>query len=151
MSDRAVDRTPLDVGDPHGRGAAERPDKSTERRLWFSILAAPAAWTVAEVVAFAASGRKCGVHGTSGALGPLEWALVIGVPLAAALVAGAGLLVAIRVFRSWTGPVPITRAEGWNRVEFMAIAGAIISLLLLLNIVYFAVLPLIVDPCLRVT
>lgn len=144
--------TPLDPGDPHGRGVAARPDRATERKLWFSILAPPAAWTVAEIVGAAIVGRTCGPSSLSGEMDTWQWIAALAVPIAGAAVAVAGLLVAIAVFRRWrTSGSRITRAEGWNRVEFMAMAGAIISFFLLLNIIFFAVMPLIVDPCMRTT
>lgn len=155
----AVTSTPLDPGDPHGRGVPQRPDAGTERRLWFGLLAAPLAWMVAEVVGFAVVGRTC----TAGGSGPgmrsslapgldtWHWVVLLGVPLAAAALSAAGLVTAVGVFRRWTGAVRMREAEGWNRVEFMAIAGAIVSAMLLLNIAYFAIMPLIVDPCMRAT
>ena len=158
MDPRYADTTPLDPGSPHGRGVAARPDAGTERKLWFSILAPPAAWTVAEIAGAAVAGRACGpwsLPGDGGLTGQLEawqWLMVIAVPFVAAGIAVAGLMLAIGVFRRWrTSAHRITRASGWNRVEFMAMAGAIISFFLLLNIVFFAVMPLIVDPCMRTT
>ena len=151
MSAHTTDHTPLDPGSPHGRGAAARPDRRTERRLWFSILAAPIAWAVAELASYALVGRVCRPASATAALDTWQWVAVFGIPLLCALVALAALLTALGVFRRWTGPVKVTRAEGWNRVEFMALFGGIVSLLLLLNIIYFGVLPAIVEPCLRVT
>lgn len=150
MSERAARHTHLDES-PHGRGAERRPDRETERRLWFSLLAAPLAWTAAQLGAYVVAGRDCGVQGPGGVLDGWQWLAVLGIPAAAALVALAGLVVAVGVFRRWSGPVSITRAEGWNRVEFMSLVGAIVSVVLLLNIVFFGIMPLIVDPCLRVT
>lgn len=156
----AADRTPLDPGSPHGRGVAERPDRGTERRLWFGLLAAPAAWTIAELVGYGVIGRACrplalprGFEPVIGAaeLQTGQWLVVLGLQAAAAAVAVAAILMAYGVFRRWTGRVPITRAEGWNRVEFMAIGGVIVSSALLLNIIYFGVMPLIVEPCMRTT
>lgn len=155
----AVTRSPLDPGDPHGRGVPRRPDPSTERRLWFGLLAAPLGWSVSEVVVFAVVGRRCAAGGSgagmesslTASLHTWHWIVLLGVPLAAAALAVAALVTSVGVFRQWTGAIRITEAEGWSRVEFMAIAGAIVSTLLLLNIVYFAVMPLLVDPCMRAT
>ena len=151
MSERTTDTTPLDPGSPHGRGVAERPSKGTERRLWFSILAPPAAWTIAQLASYSVVGRVCGDHARASSLESWQYAAVLGIPAAMALVTLAALLVALGTFRRWSGNVRITEAEGWNRVEYMAIAGAIISFFLLINIIYFGIMPLIVDPCLRVT
>jgi MFS family permease len=158
MDAHRTDTTPLDPGSPQGRGVAPRPDPATERKLWFSILGPAAAWTVAEVVGAGLAGRVCSPvglapeQGLTATLGTWQWIAAFAIPLAAGIIATSGLLLAIGVFRRWrTSADRITRAEGWNRVEFMAMAGAIISFSLLLNIVYFALLPAIVDPCLRTT
>lgn len=151
MSARTTDTTPLDPGSPKGRGVAERPSEGTERRLWFSILAPPAAWTVAQLASYAVVGRVCDEHTLVGSLETWQMIAVLAIPAAMAILTLAALVVAVRTFRRWSGNVRITEAEGWNRIEYMAIAGAIISFFLLLNIVYLAVMPLIVDPCLRTT
>ena len=123
------------------------PSKRTERRLWFGILGAPFAWTLHELVGSSVVGRRCVEEG---ALEAWQWATIIGVSILATLIAAAATWSAFRVYRE-NGSVRITKAEGWDRVEFMAIAGVIISAVLLINIILMGVMPAIVSPCMVTT
>lgn len=123
------------------------PDRSTNRRLAFAVLAPPAAWFTLEVVGLVVVGRHCAA-GQS--LAAWQWAVIVSVTLAAAAVAIAAGFTAWRVFRTWSGDTPVTEAEGWSRVEFVALLGLFLSALLLLNIVYFGIMPFLVHPCTRV-
>lgn len=118
-----------------------------ERRLWFGILAGPTAWTVHEIASYAIAAESCGRAGELGAAG---WFGLVGIDVLAAALTAAALRVAYGVFRAASGGGRITAAEGWGRVEFMAMAGVFTSALLLLNIIYFSIMPLLIDPCLRV-
>ena len=124
------------------------PSKRIERRLWFGILAGPFAWTAHELIGLAIVGRRCMDDAD---MDPLGYWLLFGIGLAAAAITAAGAWVAFRVFREWTDQKKLTRAEGWDRVEFMAIAGVIISIALLANIILMAVMPAIVNPCMVTT
>lgn len=100
-----------------------------ERRLWFGILAAPAGWTVSELAGASVGGT---------------FAVVLA--LLAAAVSAAGAATAYRVFRRRAGDAGLTETRAADRVEFMALAGLIISGFLLLNILFFVLLPLLVAP-----
>lgn len=118
-----------------------------ERRLWFGILGGPTAWTVNEIASYAIAAERCDV---GAGLDVIGWTGLVGISvLAAALTIAAGWI-AYGIFRDASGDGRITVAEGWGRVEFMAMAGVFTSALLLLNIVYFSIMPLLIDPCLRV-
>ena len=119
------------------------PSRSVERRLWFGILGAPFAWTLHELVGSAVVGRRCAQEGL---LETWQWATIIGVSVLAVAIAGAAAWSAFRVFRELS-PAKLSKAEGWDRVEFMAIAGIIVSLSLGANIVMMGVMPAIVSPC----
>jgi len=121
------------------------------RRLWFSILGPPTAWTLAELVGVASVRAICTTGNGPAALATWQWLLLLGIPVAAAIIAAAGLLVGVGSFCRTSGGMRFLHAEGVDRVQFMAMAGIIISSFLLLNIIYFGVMPVIVDPCLRTT
>lgn len=121
--------------------------KATERRLWFGILGAPFAWTLHELVGVAVIGRRCVEEG---ALEGWQWATIIGVSVLALLIAAAAGLTALKIYRDHN-TLPIQKAEGWGRVEFMAIAGVIISFVLAVNILMMGVQPAIVQPCMVTT
>lgn len=125
---------------------SEAPPKEVERRLWFGLLAAPAAWTISEIVAVSVLGRSCDSGPT---LSAWQWVTLLGVSAAAIVVAAAAAVVSYRTFKARTRGGKVTAAEGWDRVEFMAQLGFFLSLLLLLNIVFFGLTPLLVDPCLH--
>lgn len=116
-----------------------------DRRLLFAVLAAPAAWTVHEIVGVSIVGRTCALGG-SGTLAVWQTVVLGVVSIVAAAIAIASAWTALSIFRG-AGGTRITAAEGWNRVEFVALLGFFLSLLLLLGIVYFALTPLLVEPC----
>lgn len=95
-------------------------------RLWFGLVAAPAAWTVAELAGYVIASNDCS-RGSS---------TVVGLSALMAVLAAAGLFVALRNLRA-----------GETRERFMALAGVLVSGLLLLNIVYFGVPPFLVNSC----
>jgi hypothetical protein len=121
-----------------------QPHKS-ERALWFALLAAPLAWSLAEIVSISIVGRSCGSGDR-----PAEWqsAVLIGVFVAAAVVTAAAAVVAFRLFKQHSHNARIATFGGWNRVGFMAQLAFFVSLLLLLNLLLFGLAPLVVDPCL---
>lgn len=127
----------------------KRLPRSPEKRLWFGVLAAPAAWTLHEVVGYAVVARGCMLG--DGSLPTWAWSAYIGISLLAVLAAAAGGWVALAAFRRATGPTPVWRTEGWGRMELMGAAGVFISAALLLNIVLFGIMPLFLDPCRAVT
>lgn len=120
--------------------------KGTNRRLAFGIAAAPAAWSIHEVAGFAIVGRNCLANDE---LMTWQWVVLITLTVFSIGLAVAGALTSLRVFRSWRRGGRLTRAEGWDRVEFLALFGIFTSVLLLLNLIYFSVLPLVLEPCLR--
>lgn len=149
-----MDVDPVDRSrDPRtrGRDAARPPDRATERRLWFGILAPPAAWTAAELVGYALVGRTCGAGGPAAGPATWQWTALFSVTASAAAVTLGAMAIAYGVFRRRTGGAPLTRTDARDRVEFMAAGGVILGSMLLLNIVYFGIMPMIVDPCLRTT
>jgi hypothetical protein len=115
----------------------------TNRKLAFGVFAAPVAWGVNEIVNVAMLGHSCSPRVT--VPGNLEWIASV-VTVCAAIVAGAGALVALNAFRK-TSPVGVTRAQGRGRVEFIAQFGFLLSSLLLVNIVFFAFVPWVVQRC----
>lgn len=123
-----------------------RPDKRVERRLAFGVFAPPVAWFVHEIVGVSITGRNC-----DAGLDGWQWAVLIGVSVAAAAVAVVAGLFSYRIFRGWTHGGSPTEAEGWDRVEFVSLFGMFISGLLLLNIIYFGAMPFVVESCLRST
>jgi hypothetical protein len=125
-----------------------KPEKPVSRRLTFGIVAAPVAWFLFEVASFVIIGRNCRVNG---GLLPWHWVALGVVTVLCIGLALAGAVTAYRVFKGWRRNGRITRAEGWDRIEFASVFGVFTSLLLLLNIIYFSVLPLVLEPCVRVT
>lgn len=127
-------------------------DKSINRRLAFGVFATPVAWFLHEIIGVSIVGRNCqpaqGIGG--GDIAAWQWTLLVIVPIAAAATALAGVIVAFRVFRKEDPGAKITRVEGWNRVQFVAVFGALLSSFLLLNIIYFGVMPFVVEPCVRI-
>jgi hypothetical protein len=97
--------------------------------VWFGVLGAPAAWTIQHVTGFALTQADCnaGYRGDVAVVG-----LTIAISAAAALVAVAAGLSALRVFRA-------TRDAGEeppaSRIHFMSVMGMLIAPLFLAIIV----------------
>lgn len=119
-----------------------------DRRLAFGLFAPPVAWFAHEVAGVAIVGRHCA---TADSLLGWQWVALTVLSLGAAAVAVAAAIGAYRVFRRHTRGGSVTEAEGWSRVEFLSLLGMFLSALLLLNIVYFGVMPFVVEPCVRTT
>lgn len=122
--------------------------KGVNRRLVFGIGAAPLAWLVHEVTGFAIVGRNCP---SNVGLVTWQWVALGAITVVSLGLAVTGALVSLRVFRSWRRDARLTRSEGWDRIEFLALFGVFTSLLLLLNLVFFSVLPLVLEPCLSIS
>lgn len=111
-----------------------------EPRLAWIVLATPVAWFVHEIAAVALVGRSCN------ATRPAElWPLGV-LAVAAGAIALGGALAARAVFKK-AAAGDIGTAESRNRTEFIAQLGFFLNLLLLLNIVLFALVPLLAGPC----
>jgi hypothetical protein len=121
------------------------PARSVERRLWFALLTPMVAWSAAELVGVALIGNACGPE--SAGFGGWRWIALLATNAVAALVSAAAAIAAFLTFLAWSRSSRIAAAPGGDRVELMAQLGFFVSLLLLFNIVMFAVAPLIVHPC----
>ncbi len=148
---------------------ALRPESTTSTSLpgvWFALAAPPAAWTVGEILGYFLVGRYC-QHRASGIAayfvpaGPLVATLV---SVAMAVLTAIALVLALRTMRDLgerpaaggipirsetataTGPVFETEAT-WGRARFTAFAAALVSGLLLLNMIYWIIMPFLIDPC----
>jgi hypothetical protein len=76
-----------------------------------------------------------------------QWALLIAFGVLCFALAAAGLVTAYRMFGLWPHRRGLFAPEVDNRVTFMAQLGFLLSLILLVNIVLFAIVPGIVHPC----
>lgn len=118
-------------------------------RLWFGVAAAPAAWSVAELVGYIGAGRGCLAPTIAGrTFGPASsatWTLVIS--LLMLTVALAGAVIGVGNFRQTE---PHSDDELAGRTRFMAVVGLGGSALFALGIVLFAVSPLVIHACARV-
>jgi hypothetical protein len=124
-------------------------------RLWFGLAAAPLAWAVAELVGYVLAARDCGRWrtGLAAYAVPNAPVVVVAISLAMAALAAAGLAVALlnlRVIESGAAPSDERARVEWSRARFMSFAGIIMSALLLLNIVFFALPPFLVNACSQV-
>jgi hypothetical protein len=120
------------------------PSRKTEKRLLFALFAAPIAWSIHEVASFGIIGRRCAAPG---GLLTWQWVLFIGFGVLCFGLAAAGLVTAYRMFGYWPHKRGLFAPEVDNRVTFMAQLGFLLSLILLVNIVLFGIVPAIVHPC----
>ncbi len=110
-------------------------------RLWFGMLAAPLAWSIAEMAGYIASGRSCTPAFPNGrAFGfeqPQLWVTL-----------GIGVLAVIGLAGLWTAidNVRRTRTAG-GRPAFMARGGVVVSGLFLLGNLFFTLPLLLTNLC----
>ena len=123
-------------------------DRSVNRRLGYAFFAPMTGWVIHEMIGVAITGRSC--NAGAGVAGWQWVVLVIITALAVVLAVSAGLI-ALRVFHHWRREGGVLRAEGWDRVEFLSLFALFMSMLLLINIFYFGVMPVVIDSCLRTT
>ncbi|MGE3958373.1 MAG: hypothetical protein AB7H96_16800 [Vicinamibacterales bacterium] len=108
-------------------------------RLWFGLLAAPAAWVAQGALGWFFGERIC----TAMSVGTVR--LVIGaVSIAALAIVGAALLTG---WRSWQASTDRTGIEGWDRVTFMAMGGVLVSASFLVGTLWAGLSPMFIDAC----
>ncbi|HEX5420739.1 MAG TPA: hypothetical protein VFY39_12130 [Gammaproteobacteria bacterium] len=143
MSSNGADTNGINKYAQVGEGQPQ-PSKKMERRLLFAVLGAPIAWALHEVVDFSVIGRRCEIQG---GLVVWQWGAVIGVGVLAFAIAALAAITAFRLFHRWPREAALLKAEGWNRVSFMALLGFFLSVILMVNIIYFGLTPWVVHPC----
>jgi hypothetical protein len=143
MSSNGVDTNGVNKYGQVGEGQPQ-PTKKMERRLLFAVLGAPLAWALHEVVDFAVIGRRCEIQG---GLVAWQWVAVISTGAVAFAIAALATATAFSLLHKWPRDASLLRAEGLNRVSFMALLGFFVSVILTVNIVYFGLIPWIVHPC----
>jgi hypothetical protein len=135
-----------------------------ERRLWFGVLSAPAAWLVALLAGYAVASRGCepAPHGLH--LRPVAGLNVVLIVLALVLlvVTFGALWIARDSFRTIDGACARRTAvetapndedphaagsNVWGRARFMAVAGVCVAALFAFGIVLFGFAPLVLSSC----
>lgn len=122
----------------------DQPPRSTERALWFALLSPALLWSVAQIVGVSTIGRVC----YSERFAPWQWTLMMAVICTAIAGTIASVVVAFRTFKGRTRDGSLLKAEGWDRVEFLAQAAFYGGVILLVSIVMFGLAPLILNSCL---
>ena len=127
-------------------GLAERePLPVAAGRLWAGVLLAPASWVVAELLGYVLASHAC----DRGAASTMANAGIIQDVLASvlALIAVAGLVIAIGNWRHVREPSRPHEPAVRGRAHFMSLAGVVGSALFTLGIVFFALAPLLINTC----
>jgi hypothetical protein len=113
----------------------------SDGRLWFGLLAAPLAWATQLVLGYGSEELPCSSTTAPTSVAGLELDhFVAVVTLAAALVALAGLAVAVSSSSS-------AHDDSLGRVRFMARAGILVSAVFLGAILLAGSAALVLDPC----
>lgn len=109
-----------------------------DRRLWFGLLAAPAAWSAEGLFGWYVGGHICGAFSVGAAR------VLVGTASVAMLALAAGGL--LTAWRSWQAisAAPHARAD---RVEFMSFGGVVVSATFAIGIVWFGLNGWLVDGC----
>lgn len=115
--------------------------------LAFAVYAAPAAWAVQLVVNYALSAHACypiNVPLVTPVWGPL-WFILIGVDMAAIIVAGGAFFIALAQRRRWADASPTHVGERRNR--FLAWWAVLISGLFSIAVIFAIVMLFILPVC----
>lgn len=124
-------------------------------RLWFGVLAAPAAWSVAGLADYVAVGSRCRLDpvGPGHPAGQVP-GVAIALTVLALVIAGAALVVS---WSNWNrvredaGRLPRTgEPSALGRARFLSFAGMLGSILFLLGIVLLGFPSLVLNPCTQV-
>ena len=117
-------------------------------RLWFGLVAAPAAWAVQGALGWLIEMRTCEAAAASPTMGLRLVIAVLG--LAALLIALTGAVIAYRSWRRLSAEPSLSHAQGHARAEFMALGGVLVSAVFAVGILWAWLPPLLVDACLVV-
>jgi hypothetical protein len=120
-------------------GHAEHHREVSEARLWFGVLAAPAAWIAQGALGWFFGYTVC----TSMSLPSVRVVLAV-ISIAAIAVTVAGLFTAWRNWEQSRGPAGL---EAWDRVAFMSIAGILVSCSFVAGTVWAGLTPVMLDSC----
>jgi hypothetical protein len=110
-----------------------------EGRLWFGILAAPAAWIAQGALGWFFGYRVC----TSMSIASVRTTLSI-ISLLAIGMTLAGLITGWRNYRQFDGDIGV---EAWDRVAFMSLAGVFVSAAFLVGSIWAGLTPVLLDSC----
>jgi hypothetical protein len=118
-------------------------------RLWFGIVAAPAAWAVAELAGYVLVARGCA--GASGYASPPAFAAFVGLTILCLLLAIAGLTVARANWRQLGGAHAVTdepsEPAAMGRSRFLALSGMLAAGLFVVGLVLMAIMPTLLQSC----
>ncbi len=113
--------------------------------LWFGIVAAPVAWAVQGLFGWYFAGAGC-ANASMGGGGSLQIASTL-ISIAAAIVAVIGIVEGWRNWGRSGEPTRLEAAEGRTRTQYVAAAGALISSIFLVGIVWAGIGADIVNAC----
>jgi hypothetical protein len=121
----------------------------TERQLWLGSALGPAAWALHSLVGYFLAARSCAVNPTGwGEITPGGLRFILfGLALLMLLAALTGLLLSLRNWRATGGEGSLFEAEGRTRPNFMALFGIIVSAVFAIGLLYNAIAPLLLEPC----
>ncbi|HEY2376695.1 MAG TPA: hypothetical protein VGH98_12030 [Gemmatimonadaceae bacterium] len=125
----------------------------SQRRLWFGVLIAPAAWIIALIVGYLLVSRGCDIapNGLRGrpVASPGVVQVVFGV--AFTVLALGSLWAARGSYRAIVASRPpgqSTRVE-WDRARFMALVGILVASIFAFGIALIAIAPLMLNACMQ--
>jgi hypothetical protein len=110
-----------------------------EGRLWFGVLAAPAAWIAQGALGWFFGYRVC----TSMSIASVRTTLGV-ISVLAIAVTIAGLITGWRNYRQFGGGIGI---EACDRVAFMSLAGVFVSAAFLVGSIWAGLTPVLLDNC----
>jgi len=111
----------------------------SEGRLWFGILAAPAAWIAQGALGWFFGYRIC----TSMSIASVRTTLGV-ISVLAIAVTVVGLITGWRNYRQSDGDVGV---DAWDRVAFMSLAGVFVSAAFLVGAIWAGLTPVFLDSC----
>ncbi len=113
--------------------------------LWFGVVAAPIAWAVQGLFGWYFGGADC-VNGSMAGGGSLQVAETL-ISIGAAIVAIVGIVHGWRDWGRSGEPTRLEAANGRTRTQYVAAAGALVSSIFLIAIIWAGIGGVIVNAC----
>ncbi|GEM_PF-2159185 len=117
-------------------------NQTIRRQLIFIIFTPPVAWVLHEMSSLVIAEQAC-----QQGLASMPFMALLAISAVAIVVTLLSIVMGIRLLRQQRQHKTIFRLEGWDPIQFLALFATFVAGLLLLNMLYFTVLPVLVTSC----
>lgn len=116
--------------------------KTIRRQLIFIIFTPPVVWALHEMISLVIAEQAC-----QQGVASMPFIALVSISAAALILTLISISMGIRLLSQQRRESAIFSLEGWDPIQFLALFATFVAGLLLLNMLYFSVLPLLVTSC----